>query len=658
MEQLHINKISKTPSLTAKRRIENTMEDLEMPSADAEEDFEFWKEDVEEFMKSLGHNKRLEENIDSEECNLPIKIEPTIENSIGCSVSIKIGFKKNYPYKPPSLRVIKSLNMKGAIVDILQDSIFKRANKFSINCAKKGKRKHGLITSIVKVIEAKLDEYVKTKNIEISPSNTRMTPNDDLEDFLKLQVVNRHKKGPLLKNIICYSDFEIDAKREGKESYVVSKYANDFEEISKLGSGGSGHVYLVKNKTNSQLYAIKKIMLSRNSEYNDLMMHEVSLFSRLNHPNIVRYYDSWLENVNRNALSSYESDEEVFTESKLSEIAEEYESSAVVFLPAESEPENSRSSRSDYSEEEKVPIKQQVDGKVTMLYIQMEYCEGATLASYITAKQGIKCEERWRFFRETLEALAYLHGRSLVHRDMKPSNIFLTKDKNIKLGDFGLAVKALPVKQLKGNTKEEDKTENNGEGKVCVGVGTPFYRSKEQENGENPIDKSDIYSLGIILFELCYYFSTLMERSVVLTNLREKWEFPEDFNEKVEGNQEVKKLIIQCLQDQPADRPSAIEILQRYFIVYNYSELLPKRIEDKEFDKFTKIIDDRTAVESSKLMSFLFLQGNDTESEYIKEDMIFGYTTKLRPEIINNITEIYRRHCAIPMEVIISIRNR
>jgi translation initiation factor 2-alpha kinase 4 len=314
-------------------------------------------------------------------------------------------------------------------------------------------------------------------------------------------------------------------------------------------------------------------MLSCNTEYNDLMMHEVSLFSRLNHPNIVRYYDSWLENINRNAVSSYESDEDVYTKSKLSEIAEEYESSAVVFLPAESEPENSKSSEDDYSEE-KALVKKQVDGEVSMLYIQMEYCEGATLSSYITAKQGIKCEERWRFFREILEALAYLHGRSLVHRDMKPSNIFLTKDKNIKLGDFGLAVKAFPVKQVKGNTKEEDKgwgfssdskedkTESN-EGKVGGGVGTPFYRSKEQENGENPIDKSDIYSLGIILFEMCYYFPTLMERSVVLTDLRKDLKFPKDFHEKVEGYKEVKKLIVQCLQDQPADRPSAIEILQR-----------------------------------------------------------------------------------------------
>ncbi len=58
-----------------------------------------------------------------------------------------------------------------------------------------------------------------------------------------------------------------------------------------LGSGGSGHVYLVKNRTNGQKYAIKKVLLTRDSEYNATVMQEVSLFSRLNHPNIVRYYD-------------------------------------------------------------------------------------------------------------------------------------------------------------------------------------------------------------------------------------------------------------------------------------------------------------------------------------------------------------------------------
>ncbi len=226
------------------------------------------------------------------------------------------------------------------------------------------------------------------------------------------------------------------------------------------------------------------------------------------------------------------------------------------------------------------------DETVPILHLQMEYCEGATLASHITASKKVPEEERWKFFRQILEALAYIHGRSLVHRDLKPTNIFLTKEKNIKLGDFGLAVKALQIKPKgaeeerkskgkKGTTpssEEEDKTASasnsskslRSPGATGGGVGTPFYRSKEQENGENPIDKSDIYSLGIILFEMCYPFDTLMERALVLTALRNKQEFPPNFDSVVEGAVEVRKLIVQCLQEQPADRPSSIELLQRH----------------------------------------------------------------------------------------------
>ncbi len=262
----------------------------------------------------------------------------------------------------------------------------------------------------------------------------------------------------------------------------------------------------------------------------------------------------------------------------------------MVFLKNSSVEEEQQSESSSEEESEKPAKRRRTsDRKAEMLYLQMEYCEGATLFSYIKSNAIISPEERWRLFRQTLEALAYLHGRGLVHRDLKPSNIFLTKDNDIKLGDFGLTVTTVTKKPPESgedpsstspapvsggpmmNTEPEESSgqtapgagEGAGGNAGEAGVGTPFYRSPEQERGETPTDKSDIYSLGIILFEMCYPFETFMERTQVILALRSQRRFPPAFDAQVIGAREVKELVLQCLKEQPADRPSAIELLQR-----------------------------------------------------------------------------------------------
>jgi len=71
----------------------------------------------------------------------------------------------------------------------------------------------------------------------------------------------------------------------------------------------------------------------------------------------------------------------------------------------------------------------------------MEFCEGDTLLSFIEANPYKQMEEqKWKIFTQIAEALYYLHSKGLIHRDLKPQNIFLDKNFNVKLGDFGLAV--------------------------------------------------------------------------------------------------------------------------------------------------------------------------------------------------------------------------
>ncbi|KAG9283147.1 serine/threonine-protein kinase Nek2 isoform X1 [Astyanax mexicanus] len=136
-----------------------------------------------------------------------------------------------------------------------------------------------------------------------------------------------------------------------------------------------------------------------------------------------------------------------------------------------------------------------IDRTNTTLYIVMEYCEGGDLASLISKciKDRRYLEEEFilRMMAQLALALKECHSRSnggstVLHRDLKPANIFLDAKQNIKLGDFGLA------RILKHETSF-----------AKTFVGTPYYMSPEQMNRMSYNEKSDIWSLGCLLYELC-----------------------------------------------------------------------------------------------------------------------------------------------------------
>lgn len=104
-----------------------------------------------------------------------------------------------------------------------------------------------------------------------------------------------------------------------------------------------------------------------------------------------------------------------------------------------------------------------------------------------------------------------------MHRDLKPSNIFFSLEGNIKVGDFGLVTSSAygglrnSYVALKGLAEEQPHRQHTGN------LGTHFYMSPEQMSGHKYNHKVDIYSLGVILFELHYPFQTDMERAKVST---------------------------------------------------------------------------------------------------------------------------------------------
>ncbi|MBW0469194.1 hypothetical protein O181_008909 [Austropuccinia psidii MF-1] len=412
---------------------------------------------------------------------------------------------------------------------------------------------------------------------------------------------------------------------------LYSRYRNDFDEVEFLGKGGFGEVVKARNKLDSRFYAVKKISLPADPRKESKILREVTILSRMSHPHIVRYHACWIETIptlpasSHSDISQTSCGENYFPSLKEGPSnnggsgasdnngSDDAEDNTTIhdfdfelglddldFLSCHhdcsmpsirfGDPSRSRSVCIDsplVTADKQIGCSSHSDHKETAgseitlrrtLFMQMEFVDSLTLREAID--HGLESErDIWRISRQILSAMAYFTSLNVIHRDLKPSNIFLDAKGDVRLGDFGLAInqnfiEAEPASQVLSIPSD-----------ITTGVGTALYIPPETLEGRHiPVrclEKIDMYSFGIVLFEMFHKMSTVHERIHIIKDLRKAdIKFPSDWRDEPNG---IKTRIIKwCLNHTAEMRPSPTELFK--------SNLFPPQPEHENIEEITRLI--------------------------------------------------------------------
>jgi tetratricopeptide (TPR) repeat protein len=171
-------------------------------------------------------------------------------------------------------------------------------------------------------------------------------------------------------------------------------------------------------------------------------------------------------------------------------------------------------------------------------YLAMEYIDGTTLKEILRRKGGLPVAGTIYVVRQIADALSFAHAKKVVHRDIKTANVMWTRDRQVKVMDFGLAKLMEEVRNA-----------------TTLVSGTPFYMSPEQTLGRSVDHRTDLYSLGVTAFELATGTLPFRKGNVPYHHVHTPPPDPRAVNPRIP--EALAALILHCLEKDPARRPQS-----------------------------------------------------------------------------------------------------
>ncbi len=233
-----------------------------------------------------------------------------------------------------------------------------------------------------------------------------------------------------------------------------------------------------------------------------------------------------------------------------------------------------------------------------MHFIVMELIEGITLKDYIASKGMLDIKEAINIALQVAKGLECAHERNIVHRDVKPQNIIISVDGTVKVADFGIA---------KATTEE---TIN------AFALGSVHYISPEQAKGAYTDIRSDIYSLGVSLYEMIsgrVPFNGENAVAVALAHVEEVVTPPSIYNSKI--SPELETIVLKCMQKSPDRRYQNLKELIREL----QNLLIQRNDTSAEVDSQTRMIDKSDIVSINSIRRDNAVPSNRTDDSYVEE---------------------------------------